>query len=203
MIYLILIITIIFSYRIFENIFNKLGNDQLWTNRGYYCWGLVLLVIYFIVRPNDYVFKTPINNKIGIKFILFFLTSTFFICITNLNVYYPKKINKLKCFHYGVIQPIFEEIAFRGLILCMTINLLAIDESIIILLNGIIFMAFHLNYWSFKKENIKLFLNFLALGILFNYITLITHSIIYSIVCHIIMNGGITVYRNWNKMEKN
>lgn len=121
MIYLILLGVMMFSYKILENIFMKLfpklGKDQLWTNQGYYLWGLVLLIIYFIVRPNDYIIKSPINNEMGIKFILFFIISTIFICIKNLNVYYPKKTNKLKCFHYGVIQPIFEEVAFRGLIL--------------------------------------------------------------------------------------
>ncbi len=29
------------------------------------------------------------------------------------------------------------------------------------------------------------------------YLTLVTQSIIYSILCHIIVNGGNTLYRNW------
>lgn len=119
--YLVLIGVIMFSYNILESIikkfFPKLVKDQLWASIGYYLWGLVLLIVYLIIRPNDYIIKNPINNELGIKFILFFIISTIIICIKNPNVYYPKKSNKLKCFHYGVIQPIFEEVAFRGLIL--------------------------------------------------------------------------------------
>lgn len=206
MLYLILIVVMIFSYRILEDILEKLfpdlGKDQLWATEGYYLWGLVLFIIYFIVKPNDYIMKIPINNKNGIMFILAFMISTIFICIKDSNVYYPKKTNKLKCFHYGVVQPIFEEIAFRGLILPMTIYLLGNSFSGAILLNGIIFMLFHLNYWSFKKKTANMFLGFLALGLCFSYITVMTQSIIYSILCHIIINGGNTLYRNFNVKVK-
>lgn len=159
--------------------------------------GLPLLIVYLIVTPNDYIIKSPINNKIGIVFLLCFIISTIFVCIGNQNVYYPHKDNKLKCFHYGVIQPIFEEVAFHGLILPMTIYLLGDHTIMIILLNGVIFMLFHLNYWSFEKKYRFMFLNFLITGLLFIYMTLVTQSIVYSILCHVIVNGGNTLYRNW------
>jgi len=86
----------IFFYRIleyiFEKLFPKLGKDQLWATEGYYLWGLVLFIIYFIVKPNDYIMKIPINNKNRIMFILAFMISTIFICIKDSNVYYPKKL---------------------------------------------------------------------------------------------------------------
>lgn len=201
-IYLILIVVILFSYKTMESFFKrflpKLVNYQLWESIGYYFWGLLLLIAYLIVRPNDYIIKSPINNKLGIQFILIFIISTLFICIKNPNGYYPRKDNKLRCFHFGIIQPIFEEVAFRGLILPMTIYLLGYNAIMIILLNGVIFMLFHLNYWSFEKETLFMFLNFLIIGLAFIYITIMTQSIIYSILCHIIVNGGNTLYRNWN-----
>jgi hypothetical protein len=199
-IYLILIVVILFSYKTMESFFKrffpKLVNYQLWESIGYYFWGLLLLIAYLIARPNDYIIKSPINNKLGIQFILIFIISTMYICIKNPNVYYPRKDNKLRCFHYGVIQPIFEEVAFRGLILPMTIYLLGYNAIMIILLNGVIFMLFHLNYWSFEKEALFMFLKFLIIGLAFIYITIMTQSIIYSILCHIIVNGGNTLYRN-------
>ncbi|MBU5591315.1 CPBP family intramembrane metalloprotease [Clostridium sp. MSJ-4] len=201
MVYLILIGIILFSYTILESIVKKifpsLGKDQLWANVGYYSWGLVLLIIYLIIRPMDYITKIPINNILGISFIISFSVVTIFICIKDPNVYYPRKNNKLKCFHYGVIQPILEEVAFRGLILPMTIYLSGNNTSLIILLNSFIFMFFHLNYWSLEKKHKKLFINFFMLGLFFNYIAIGTQSIFYGVLCHIIVNGGNTLYRNW------
>lgn len=198
--YLILMVIIIFSYKQLENIFkkffNKSINYQLWESKGYYAWGLILLIIYLVVNPIDYIVKVPVNNKWGIMAILYVGISTIFTCIYNINIYYPRKSNKFRCFHYGVMQPIFEEVAFRGLILPMTVYILGDHAEAIILLNGIIFMAFHLNYWSFNKENVSMFFSFLIIGVYFSYIALITQSIIYPILCHIIINGGNTLYRN-------
>lgn len=187
---------------IIGKLFPKLGKDQLWTNQGYYLWGLILLIVYLIIKPYDYIVKKPINNEVGIVFIVIYLVVAFFVCKAGLDFYYPKKSNKLKCFHYGVIQPIFEEIAFRGLILPMTIQLLGNNFSIVIWINGIIFMVFHWNYWSLNKKNINLFLNFLCVGLSFAYLSFKTQSILYSIIGHIIINSCNVIYRNYKLSDK-
>jgi CAAX prenyl protease-like protein len=208
-IYLMAIFGIMISYKImeifFKRFFPKLINFDLSSSICYYFWGLVLLSVYLIVRPNDYVTKIPINNKSGIIFLIFFTIGVFFAFIYNQdpNVYYPKKEEKLICFNHGIILPIFEEVAFRGLILPMTVCLLGNQGYIIILLNGFLFMLFHLNYyWPIKKELLPLFFNFLVLGIYFSYLALITESIVYSTLCHIILNGGYTLYKNWKTQSE-
>lgn len=199
--YLIIIFIILFSYKALEKFFKKkfpmLIKYQLWDSVFYYFWGLILLVVYLIVKPIDYIIKYPVNNEFGIRCILYIAISTVFVCIYNENAYYPPRNGKLRCFHYGVVQPIFEEVAFRGLILPITVYLLGNHANIIILLNGVIFMLFHLNYWSIEKKTLLMFFGFLIFGLYFTYLTLVTQSIIYSILCHIIVNGGNTLYRNW------
>ncbi|WBW98236.1 CPBP family intramembrane glutamic endopeptidase [Oceanirhabdus sp. W0125-5] len=199
--YLLLIIVILFSYKIlekyFERFFPRIIKSQLWDSKGYYSWGLVLLIVYLIIRPKDYLFKLPINNKEGLIVVFCFALFTLFLCIQNPNSYYPRKSNKLRCVHFGVVQPIFEEVAFRGLILPMTIFLIGDNFNMIMLTNGIMFMLFHINYWSFEKRHFNLFFNFFFMGLFFTYVALITQSIFYSTICHIIGNGGYTVYRNW------
>ena len=205
LIYLIAIVVTFFSYGILEKVFRrffpKLIPHQLWSSVLYYAWGLVLLIIYFTAVPYDLILKMPINNKTGIYSVLGALMILRFLYINNVDCYYPTKDKKLKCFHYGIVLPIFEEVAFRGLILPMTIYLIGDHAIIIIALNAVLFMLFHLNYWSFKKAYLMKYVNFLLTGVVFIYITILTNSIIYAILIHIIIDGGNTLYRNWAVKE--
>lgn len=200
------IVIILFSYKILEKIlhklFPKIVKRQLWDSLGYYIWGLLLLGIYLYVKPIDYIISKPVNNSYGVIVTIIVIIVTVYGCVSDPNVYYPRKTGKLRCIHYSIIQPIFEEVAFRGLILPMMMPLLGNNGNILMLVNAALFMGFHLNYWSYNKENQRMFIGFLLIGMALGYVTLMTESIVYAVICHIIINGGNTLYRNL-KDDKN
>lgn len=194
------IICLIFSsYTIIEVLLRKsdvsfIRNKRLWETQGYYMWGLVLMLSYYIVPSQQLFIKSPINNFGAIIFTIVYIAYLVVIFFYNKESYYPKQKKTMKSVHYCIIQPIFEEIAFRGIILPLTDILLCINSINIIILNAILFTLFHINYWSISSKNLKRFNQFYFYGLIFGGIALYTKSIFYSLIWHIMLNGGYTLY---------
>jgi len=201
--YVIVILFVLLSYTIIERMlfhFSVLkNNDQLWSGVWYYLYGICLLVSVLIIRPIDFVFKVP-SGKIGFAFFIIGVMMLFL--LLNLKegkrMYYPKSDDLLECFHFSVIQPLFEEIAFRGIILPILIFFFKgyFRTELILLMSGLLFTLFHRNYWLFVKANIKIYFNFFFLGYILAYIAYTTQSIWISVLYHVLLNGTITVYKN-------
>lgn len=148
---------------------------------------------------NNFIFNIIINKQVAIQAILITVFGIAYVTKSNKNIYYPSYDNKIRCINFSITQPIFEEIAFRGIILPITIPLLENNFYMLIILNGFLFMLFHLNYWSYK-DGIQLFLEFFLVGMFFANIVIITNSIIYSVVCHILTNSCFTILGNQRKL---
>lgn len=201
--YFIVLAIALCSYTIIEKLLRCFSiiqsSDQLWSTIWYYLWGLCLLLSVVLISPNDFVFKVPVNIGSVIGVIIVLLIFIFMSIRNNTVVYYPKTSNLLKCINFSIFLPIFEEVAFRGIILPVLIILLSeyVKIEIILLLNGLLFSLFHRNYWSFVQKHFGMFMIFFSYGYLFSYISYSTQSIWLSVFTHIMINGGITVYKNF------
>lgn len=201
--YFIVLIFVLCSYTIIEKLLRHFSiikcKVQLWSTIWYYLWGSCLLLAVSIISPNDFVFKIPVDIRSIIGVIIIMLLFIFASVKNNTSVYYPKASEPLKCIHHSIVLPIFEEVAFRGIILPILIILLDkyVTIEIVLLLNGLLFALFHRNYWSFTKEHFGMYIMFLLDGYLLSYVTYSTQSILMSVFTHIMINGGITAYKNF------
>jgi membrane protease YdiL (CAAX protease family) len=204
----IIVLIAIFSYTFLDymipKVWPKSEKKQLWSGNGAFLWGGILLVTCFILRQSEYVFKLPINHQVGIQIIILVIIGTIHNGYRNKKTYYPSKSNMKKCLNYSIFQPIFEEIAFRGLLLPVTINLFSgvLSSSWIISLNAIAFTLFHRNYWGFCKEHINNYYGFFFVGLMLTYTAYENQSIVYAIVAHILINGTNTLYGNWKEVRR-
>ena len=199
--YVIVILVALLSYTVIERILRhfsvlKSNRDPLWSGVWYYLYGICLLVSLLAIRPIDFVFKIP--SRIGFSLLIIGVMMLFL--LLNLKegnkIYYPTADNILKCVNFSVIQPLFEEVAFQGIILPILAFLFKeyFRAEIIIAIDGILFALFRKNCWSFIKESSVTY--FFIQGGIFAYIAYTTQSIWLLVIYRVLLNITITVYKN-------
>ncbi|KAA9007581.1 CPBP family intramembrane metalloprotease [Paenibacillus spiritus] len=124
-----------------------------------YVWAAGLLLLTFAVRGN-YVFRLPegTGSVIG----LFSAVLAVNLLIARYSGYRPA--GALNRFNFAVVYPVFEEIAFRGLILPLlaeaaflakTVRIPGIGElNGAILLTAFLFAVSHLQYYRLNRQSI-------------------------------------------------
>ena len=128
MILFIILIFVMISYTVTEKLLRHFsvikGSVQLWSGVWYYLWGICLLASLLIIRPIDLVFRIPVNFDSVIGMIVIIILFLSISLKKGSNAYCPKSNELLKCIHFSIILPLFEETAFRGIILPILITLL-------------------------------------------------------------------------------
>lgn len=108
---------------------------------------------------------------------------------------------------FSLMFPIGEEILFRGIILSMLSNqvffaktVLSIpvfgETELMVLISAIMFGVMHIQYNNFKVDNktLKQVLFAVVFGVYAGKITLLTGSIVYSAIIHIVANSMTLIY---------
>lgn len=185
-----------FSYRIFEGILGVISKPQ--ARFTIYYWGAAMIG-GSLLWSNSYTFNTPQDvMKVLPLFLIILLVN---LIISRSSGYNPagtyNTVNFVLCF------PIFEEIAFRGLVLPILAqhpglgqlhsNSL-IDVSGAILLTAFLFAVSHLQYYKLNRESIRFMVFALSGGIFFGLFAQVTESLLLTIPLHIAFNGSAVLY---------
>ena len=186
-----------FSYRIIERILGLVAKAQV--RYTIYYWG-VAMIGASILWKGSYTFGVPqqVMRVLPLFFIILFVN----LIISRSSGYNPvgtyNTVNFVLCF------PIFEEIAFRGLILPILAQhpvlgplhaTRIIDVSGAILFTAFLFAVSHLQYYQLNRESIRFMLFALSAGISFGLIAQVTESLLLTIPLHIAFNGSAVWYQ--------
>lgn len=207
----IIILIALFSYTIIEYMmkrWGKLGStEKLWSSHWAFLWGGILLALIFLQPGPSQPFGAIMFAKDAlvhivrwvIGLLLFYYFSNF---IFQGDV--ASHWKSLKFFNFSLVNPIFEEILFRGIILTSLLNSLpnAKYEELLVMVSSLLFAFFHLNYEdkiSRALLNRYYFFRLIMIFVVGNaigYLVLLTGSIWMSILMHILINTVGTVYYN-------
>ncbi|MFC6652741.1 CPBP family intramembrane glutamic endopeptidase [Paenibacillus rhizoplanae] len=185
-----------FSYRIFERVLGVISKLQ--ERYTIYYWGAAMIG-GSLLWSNSYTFNAPQDVMRVLPLFLIILLVN--LIISRSSGYNPvgtyNTVNFVLCF------PIFEEIAFRGLVLPILAqhpglgqlhsNSL-IDVSGAILLTAFLFAVSHLQYYKLNRESVRFMLFAFSGGIFFGLIAQVTGSILLTIPLHIAFNGSAVLY---------
>lgn len=185
-----------FSYRIFERILGVISKPQ--ERYTIYYWGAAMIG-GSVLWSNSYTFSaTQHVMRVLPLFLIILLVN---LIISRSSGYNPvgtyNTVNFVLCF------PIFEEIAFRGLILPILArhpvlgqlhSTSIIDVSGAILLTSLLFAVSHLQYYRLNRESVRFMLFAFSAGIFFGLIAQVTGSIMLTIPLHIAFNGSAVLY---------
>lgn len=199
--YIVSILIIMCSYKFLEVvlkfIFPKLIKEELWKSVLYYIWGAAVIIAAFIV-PENYILIIPRDISTGVFFLVLSGIYLHIICAEDMVEYYPRKENKVEYFNFVVAKPIMEEVAFRGIILPITMIFFDDITIIIIALNALIYTIFNFSYIKPEVNNNKRLVMVFILGAMSTYFALALHSILFACLAHILINLGVS--RRYNKI---
>lgn len=190
-----LILAILYAclvYQIIDKTYQPLNG--FWSDPLYILYSAIYVMFAYITIPTlkELIsIEEFIAQPAQIFFVL--LSYTLVILMYSNQMIVPRRLfGKV---NLGLIQPIFEEVVFRGVILFKLRNLLPNWPLIYIaLINAAIFSLYHLNYWRpFLKHKRRYFYFFLH-GYVFAYLALSFNSILFSVLAHVYMNGGNILY---------
>ncbi|WP_238654891.1 CPBP family intramembrane glutamic endopeptidase [Paenibacillus piscarius] len=181
-----------FSYRIFERVLGLVAKTQV--RYTIYYWGAAMIGAS-ILWKGSYTFGVP--HQVMRVLPLFLVILAVNLIISRASGYNPvgtyNTVNFVLCF------PIFEEIAFRGLVLPILAQhpvlgeLHAtgiIDVSGAILLTAFLFAVSHLQYYRLNRESVRFMLFALSGGIFFGLFAQVTESLVLTVALHIAFNGS-------------
>ncbi|MEK3834040.1 CPBP family intramembrane glutamic endopeptidase [Paenibacillus sp. FSL R7-0128] len=185
-----------FSYRIFERILGVISKPQ--ERYTIYYWGAAMIG-GSVLWSNSYTFSaTQHVMRVLPLFLIILLVN---LIISRSSGYNPvgtyNTVNFVLCF------PIFEEIAFRGLILPILArhpvlgqlhSTSIIDVSGAILLTSLLFAVSHLQYYKLNRESVRFMLFAFSGGIFFGLFAQVTESLLLTIPLHIAFNGSAVWY---------
>ncbi|MEK4854095.1 CPBP family intramembrane glutamic endopeptidase [Paenibacillus sp. FSL H7-0756] len=179
-----------FSYRIIERIIGLISKAQM--RYTIYYWGAAMIG-GSLLWSNGYTFNAPQDVMRVLPLFLIILLVN--LIISRSSGYNPagtyNTVNFVLCF------PIFEEIAFRGLVLPILAQhpglgqLHAtgiIDISGAILLTAFLFAVSHLQYYRLNRESVRFMLFALSGGIFFGLFAQVTESLLLTVPLHIAFN---------------
>ncbi|MEK3902955.1 MULTISPECIES: CPBP family intramembrane glutamic endopeptidase [unclassified Paenibacillus] len=186
-----------FSYQIIEKVLGLISKSQV--RYTIYYWGAAMIA-GSVLWSDSYTFGMP--HQVMRVLPLFLVILAVNLIISRSSGYNPvgtyNKVNFVLCF------PIFEEIAFRGLVLPILAQhpglgqLHAtgiIDVSGAILLTAFLFAVSHLQYYRLNRESIRFMLFALSGGIFFGLFAQVTESLLLTIPLHIAFNGSAVWYQ--------
>ncbi len=189
----------LFSYTILEKILKRthiLNKDQmLWENLHTFLWGIILILLLPNNLQNYKLFGSIVDFKVHIKPLLGMILFFTFNNINNSTNRKPIDIifgNKFSKYYFCFINPIFEELLFRGIILMTFLDRYPqVDNGIFVIISSVLFVIFHINYYQdFRIQYIDwqrvIFL--FSIGFLLGLLTFLTHSLWLSIITHILIN---------------
>lgn len=181
-----------FSYRIFERILGVISKPQ--ERYTIYYWGAAMIV-GSVLWSNSYTFGVP--HQVMRVLPLFLVILAVNLIISRTSGYNP--VGTYHTVNFVLFFPVFEEIAFRGLVLPILAQhpvlgqLHAtgiIDVSGAILLTAFLFALSHLQYYRLNRESIRFMLFALSGGIFFGLFAQVTESILLTVPLHIAFNGS-------------
>ncbi|WP_310550240.1 CPBP family intramembrane glutamic endopeptidase [Paenibacillus glufosinatiresistens] len=168
-----------------------------------YVWAAGLLLLTFAVRGN-YVFRLPedTGSVIGL-FSAVLAVNLLIACYSGYRL-----VGALNRFNFAVVYPVFEEIAFRGLILPLlaeaaflakTVRIPGIGElNGAILLTAFLFAVSHLQYYRLNRQSIVFMAFAFSGGLFFGRIAYATEAVLLTIPLHMAFNGAAVFYSQGN-----
>lgn len=181
-----------FSYQIIERILGLIAKTQM--RYTIYYWGAAMIGVSILWR-GSYTFGVP--HQVMRALPLFIVILAVNLIISRSSGYNP--VGTYNTVNFVLAFPIFEEIAFRGLVLPILAQhpglgqLHAtgiIDVSGAILLTAFLFAVSHLQYYRLNRESVRFMLFALSGGIFFGLFAQVTESLVLTIVLHIAFNGS-------------
>lgn len=186
-----------FSYKLVEMCLritpiSKIGKYTVFV------WALFILIdVPFF---NDkYIFKMPIQYEQALPIFGFLILV--YIVSSRFSGYNP--IGKYNIVNFIITYPIVEEIIFRGLILPNLEQVFVSSENIQILympvttpviVSAILFAICHLQYYKLSAQSIRFIINAFLGGILLGAITVMTQSILFALILHIVFNSFSVIF---------
>ncbi|WP_340021948.1 CPBP family intramembrane glutamic endopeptidase [Paenibacillus sp. FSL K6-1096] len=186
-----------FSYRIFERILGLISKTQV--RYTIYYWGAAMIGASILWR-GSYTFGVP--HQVMRVLPLFLIILLVNLIISRSSGYNP--VGTFNTVNFVLAFPIFEEIAFRGLVLPILAQhpvlgpLHAtgiIDVSGAILLSAFLFAVSHLQYYRLNRESVRFMLFALSGGIFFGLLAQVTESLVLTLALHIAFNGSAVWYQ--------
>lgn len=109
-------------------------------------------------------------------------------------------------YYFCFLNPIIEEILFRGIILMNLLNKFPIIkyEELFVIISSLLFALFHINYeYNFKlsKDYIYGIFTIFILGNAIGFLVLLTRSLWMSILMHTLINLTGSIYYNLKKLK--
>ncbi|AIQ39870.1 CPBP family intramembrane glutamic endopeptidase [Paenibacillus sp. FSL R7-0297] len=185
-----------FSYKIFEGILGVVSKQQ--ARFTIYYWGAAMIGVS-VLWNNSYTFNAPQQvMKVLPLFLVILLVN---LIISRTSGYSPA--GTYNTINFVLAFPVFEEIAFRGLILPVLARHPAlgqlhsnsiIDISWAILLTSLLFAVSHLQYYRLNRESVRFMLFAFTGGIFFGLFAQVTGSLLLTIPLHIAFNGSAVLY---------
>lgn len=177
--------------------------DKRFLRYTIYYWGILLIAASLLIKKN-YVFHLPRNilTVLPLCLIILFIN----LLISRRSGYSPAGLfNRI---NFVITYPVFEEIAFRGLILPILVRHQSLGEkftlelgnglfpklSLAVIITAVLFAVSHLQYYKLNAESIRFMLFAVSGGLFFGVIAQATESIILTTPLHMAFNGSAALY---------
>lgn len=194
-------VLISFSFKIVEWITGLF--DKRFLRYTIYTWGILLIAASLFIKEN-YVFHLPRNILTVLPLCLIILLIN--LLISRQSGYSP--VGLFNCINFVITYPVFEEIAFRGLILPILVRHQSLGErfalelgnglfpklSLAVIITAVLFAVSHLQYYKLNAESIRFMLFAVSGGLFFGVIAQATESILLTIPLHMAFNASAALY---------
>lgn len=192
MIYLCLSLLLTFSYKLVEVALRTTPYRRVGKYTVLF-WGLIIVMITPLFN-NNYTFKMPVDYGNAIPpFVMLIIIN---VIAARFSGYNP--IGKYNIINFAITFPVIEEIIFRGLILPITesfivpskiMDVLYMPITIPVIITAGLFAICHLQYYKLSADSIRFMIFALLGGILLGAMTVMTKSILFSLILHIVFNS--------------
>ena len=162
-----------------------------------YPWAAIMLLCAFLIKDN-YVFNVPQSlDHIAMVYIIIPIAILFI-----LPRYVPLRFVGFHGKFNGIVMyPIFEEVAFRGLILPLLLTIPGLDVRIdyvslngAIIISALLFGLMHILSYGAGKAAIRVAVSAFIGGLFMGYIAWTTQSILLSIAYHMAWNSMLAFH---------
>lgn len=185
---LLLLLLLTFSFRLMETLLQK--KHKKYT---VYLWGAFVFLLTLIAKDN-YVFQLPKNlEAIGIPFFIFSITA---VLLTSLSSLRPQSTYDRIAF--AIAYPVFEEMAFRGLLLAnlsqysMLTTAIPVpffmNMNLAIVISAAVF-ALHLQFYKACWRYPGMIAASFFYGLILGFFAEATQSVLLPLLIHLISNG--------------
>ncbi|GEM_PF-2701591 len=212
---IIIIILAFFLYTILEWLLYKKNwlseNRQLWSSPWSFIWGSILLVLLIFVIPGEYKpWGDILYIKEAFKHIIPWILGLLVYYSLNSEILFRSAASlswdSKEFYYFCFLNPIIEEILFRGIILMNLLNKFPIIkyEELFVIISSLLFALFHINYeYNFKlsKDYIFGIFTIFILGNAIGFLVLLTRSLWLSIFMHMLINLNASIYYNFKKLK--